>query len=56
MLSELCCVATSRPGRAALNQPITSFNLNPNDRFAYQTAMLYDYQQQLHSFSLPARE
>ena len=37
----------SGPGRAALNQPITSFSLNPNDRFAYQTAMLYDYQQQL---------
>lgn len=35
------------PGRAALNQPITSFNLNPHDRFAYQTAMLYDSHQQL---------
>ena len=37
----------SGPGWASLNQSITSFNLNRNDRFAYQTAMLYDYHQQL---------
>ena len=37
----------SGPGRAALDQPITDFNLNPNDRFAYQTSMLYDYQREL---------
>ena len=37
----------SGPGRAALGRPVTDFNLNSDDRFAYQTAMLYDYHHEL---------
>ena len=37
----------SGPGRVSLNQPVTSFNLSPNESFGYETAMLYDEREKL---------